>query len=414
MITTEELIKVALLPKPITVEIKGIAEKCCELLGKAYKGKEGGKVCIYNHFSNTFDELPGDAIIQSSYPVLVFSAKEAKTHTFFTLSNMPFSVEGENDPDFWKFTFDQRFGEPVEPTYTLVEQNSFNYLDFKNDPLYAEAIAHYIVDNTYAKNLISYAKYSLFENTYFISKNLLEFKVFNPHLLKNNARRLGYTVDDYNKFIRGCNLTRLKSLVGCAVEEKRFGISAINLGRIENKTSRIEDDIALLCTDQPLDRAPRHITLGDMVKIEISFLIHQPADRNIHRLGKMNYSDELDHLTLQWLSCAYIYDSFLIGCKPVKNLKASTVFAMIQLNHFRYENTPHTQMPDLKDYTVRVRLEEESRDINLLDFLNCLDECIAVEKPRSSEIDYHYCEAIYQKALDKSQPKIDLVDLFFL
>lgn len=437
MKTTEELVRIALLPKPITVEISGIAEKCFALTNsdKAFSGK--GTVCIYNHFANTFDELPADAIIQSKYPVLVFKVKGAKTHAFFTPSNMPYTVEGEVEPDFWKFTFDQRYGEPVEPTHTVVGHNSFSYMDFKRDALYTDTMSNYMVDNAYTQHLMAYTD---FGGKYFISKNLHEFKVYNPHVLRNNAHRLGYVVDPYNKFIRGCNLTRLKTLVSCAVAEESFGISTVNLGNIENKINRVEDDIALLNTEQPFDRIQRLLTLGDLVKIQVSYIMHLPA----HRIKLLNYNGDLDSLTLQWLSYVYIYESFMLGCKPVRNLKASTLYAMIQLNHFYYPNKQDQTMPDLAEYTVTVGAdgkaprygkaksqmaysyagcgfsnEEETEvpenlDIKLLDFLKCLDECIALKQPDQQYIDEAYCEEIYQSAFDKVRSVNDLIDLFFV
>lgn len=427
MKTTEELIKVALLPKPVTVEIKGIAQKCCDLMNKAFKGDE--TVCIYNHFTNTFDELTDDTIIQSHYPVLVFKLKqpqgtkvrELRSHAFFTPSNMPFSIEGETDANFWKYTFDMRYGLPIEPIYTVVEENNFNYMDFKQDPLYTEAMANYMVDNAYIHHLLSFTDFH--PSKYFISKNLFEFKAYDPHVLKNCAHKLGYMVNPENRFTSGCNLTRLKGLVNYPVKES-FGITAINLGVIENKINRVEDDIALLGSDHPFDNTQRLFTLGDLVKIQVSYIMHKKA----HEIGLLNYSSNVNTgLTLQWLSYVYIYESFMLGCKPVKNLKTSTIYAMIQLREMYYGNEVDLNIPSLENYTLKVSKDgkapqwrtiegksAENLDINLMKFLECLDDSIAVAKPKNPYIDEYYCEMIYQKAMKKIQMVDDLVALFFL
>lgn len=417
MITTEELIKVALLPKPITVEIKGIAEKCIALIQNVFRGDE--EVCIYNHFTNTFDKVTDSTIIQTRYPVLVFKVKEtkgkkARTYCFFSPSNMPFSVEGETAPDFWKNTFDLRFGEPVELTYTLVEHNNFNYLDFEQDPEYTEAMKHYLVDNEYALHLMSFVN---FKYKRFISKNIYEFKVFSPRVLKTNAHKFGYIVQPYNPYTQGCNRARLTCLVGSS--KKVYGgydISTINLGLIENKINRVEDDIALLRTDQEVDNVPRLLTLGDFIKIEMCYLLcTPPCNREF-----INFND-MRSLTFQCLSYLYIYESFMLGCKPVKNLKASTVYAMLQLKRSFSGHNTNPIMPDLNECTFKVGKDgkaplqySENLDIKLLDFIKCLDDCIAVHKPNKPYLEYTYCEAIYNKAIKKIQSVDELVDLFFL
>lgn len=426
MKTTEELVRIALLPKPITIDINGIAKKCLALIGKL--GKNDKDFCIYNHFTNTFDQVSKGTIIQTRYPVLVFKVKErkAKTYCFFTPNNMPYSVEEEIEPSFWQYTFNKRYGEPIEPTYTLCEHDSFNYLNFQQDPIYNQSMTHYLVDNAYAHNLLTYAK---LKGICYISKNLHEFKISDPDQIDGNALKLINWIDLDGVFSRDLEHINknLVEIFGYPTMCPPFHITTINLGMIENKNNNIEDDIALLNLKQALDSEYREFTLGDMIKIKMGYFLFVKYSR----LKILDFNNRVEgrEIPLKWLSCVYILESFMLGWKKVNNLKASTIYALVQFNQIHYGNKTDLKQVDLKNYTIKVdkdtqaslwdsqslhseinpNIDFDLRDINLLDFIEQLDCAIANQKKRKNKhrkknqkktyIDELDCLEIYNEAI---------------
>ena len=206
-----------------------------------------------------------------------------------------------------------------------------------------------------------------------------------------------------------------------------FHITTINLGMIENKNNNIEDDIALLNLKQALDSEYREFTLGDMIKIKMGYFLFVKYSR----LKILDFNNRVEgrEIPLKWLSCVYILESFMLGWKKVNNLKASTIYALVQFNQIHYGNKTDLKQVDLKNYTIKVdkdtqaslwdsqslhseinpNIDFDLRDINLLDFIEQLDCAIANQKKlknkhrkknqKKTYIDELDCLEIYNEAI---------------